>query len=68
MLDHASGSIKHATPRRGQVQDEVLRRIRKGLMIGAFVPGQVMSLRKLASKFGHQSHASARSIEPTCCS
>ena len=52
MLDHASGSIKHAIPRRGQVQDEVLRRIRKGLMIGAFVPGQVMSLRKLASSFG----------------
>lgn len=50
--DHTSVGIKRATPRRGQVQDEVLRRIRKGLMIGAFVPGQVMSLRKLASSLG----------------
>jgi DNA-binding GntR family transcriptional regulator len=49
---HADGCIKQATPRRGQVQDAVLRRIRKGLMIGAFIPGQVMSLRKLASSLG----------------
>jgi DNA-binding GntR family transcriptional regulator len=41
--------VKH---RRGRVQDEVLQRLRVGLMAGAFVPGQVMSLRKLASSLG----------------
>lgn len=38
--------------RRGQVQDEVVAKIRHGLMVGAFVPGQVMSLRKLAAHLG----------------
>lgn len=38
--------------RRGGVQDEVLRRLRTGLMVGAFVPGEVMSLRKLAASLG----------------
>jgi DNA-binding GntR family transcriptional regulator len=43
-----------ATPKRvrGQVQNDVFERLRRGLMVGAFVPGQVMSLRKLASGFG----------------
>lgn len=38
--------------KRGHVQDQVLTRIRRGLMVGAFVPGQVMSLRKLAAGLG----------------
>lgn len=37
---------------RGAVQDKVLAEIRRGLMIGAFVPGQVLSLRKLAAQLG----------------
>lgn len=37
---------------RGSVPEEVFQRLRRGLMVGAFVPGQVMSLRKLASSFG----------------
>jgi DNA-binding GntR family transcriptional regulator len=37
---------------RGHVHEHVLRYMRRGLMIGAFLPGQVMSLRKLAASFG----------------
>lgn len=37
---------------RGAVQDNVLEQLRRGLMIGAFVPGQVLSLRKLAAHLG----------------
>lgn len=37
--------------RRGAVRDHVLAELRRGLMVGAFVPGQVMSLRKLATRF-----------------
>jgi DNA-binding GntR family transcriptional regulator len=37
---------------RGQVQEMVFQRLRSGLMAGAFTPGQVMSLRKLAEQFG----------------
>jgi len=37
---------------RGSVPEEVFQRLRRGLMVGAFVPGQVMSLRKLAASFG----------------
>lgn len=37
---------------RGSVPEEVFQRLRRGLMVGAFAPGQVMSLRKLASSFG----------------
>lgn len=37
---------------RGSVPEEVFQRLRRGLMVGAFVPGQLMSLRKLASSFG----------------
>lgn len=37
---------------RGGVKEEVFQRLRRGLMVGAFVPGQVMSLRKLADSFG----------------
>jgi DNA-binding GntR family transcriptional regulator len=38
--------------RRGEVQDAVLAALRQGLMVGAFIPGQVMSLRKLAARLG----------------
>jgi DNA-binding GntR family transcriptional regulator len=37
---------------RGHVQNQVFERLRRGLMVGAFMPGQVMSLRKLANSFG----------------
>ncbi len=37
---------------RGHVQNLVFERLRRGLMVGAFMPGQVMSLRKLANSFG----------------
>lgn len=39
-------------PARGHVHEQVLRYMRRGLMIGAFLPGQVMSLRKLAMRLG----------------
>jgi DNA-binding GntR family transcriptional regulator len=37
---------------RGHLQNQVFERLRRGLMVGAFMPGQVMSLRKLANSFG----------------
>lgn len=37
---------------RGKVQDQVLAQLRYGIMSGLFVPGQVMSLRKLAERLG----------------
>lgn len=37
---------------RGHLQNQVFERLRRGLMVGAFAPGQVMSLRKLATGFG----------------
>jgi DNA-binding GntR family transcriptional regulator len=37
---------------RGSVQDRVLASLRYGLMSGLFVPGQVVSLRKLAESLG----------------
>jgi DNA-binding GntR family transcriptional regulator len=37
---------------RGHIQDDIAARLRNGLMVGAFIPGQVMSLRKLAAAFG----------------
>lgn len=37
---------------RGHVQHQVLDYMRRGLMVGAFLPGQVMSLRKLAAGIG----------------
>lgn len=37
---------------RRHVYGTVMSRMRRGLMIGAFLPGEVMSLRKLAAEFG----------------
>ena len=51
----ASVPVRREAPRskpRGQVQQQVFEKLRRGLMVGAFVPGQVMSLRKLAASFG----------------
>lgn len=43
----------HRKPRRrGELQDRVVAQLHRGLMIGAFVPGQTISLRKLADSFG----------------
>ncbi|MEJ8814766.1 GntR family transcriptional regulator [Variovorax ureilyticus] len=48
-----SGTAEEPSKRaRGSVPEEVFQRLRRGLMVGAFVPGQVMSLRKLAASFG----------------
>lgn len=41
-----------AKPARGHVHEHVQRYMRRGLMVGAFLPGQVMSLRKLAFGLG----------------
>jgi DNA-binding GntR family transcriptional regulator len=50
---HRQDALEEPTKRgRGNVQEEVFQRLRRGLMVGAFAPGQVMSLRKLASSFG----------------
>jgi DNA-binding GntR family transcriptional regulator len=38
--------------RRGTVQNEVLQRLRHALMVGMLIPGQVISIRKLAALFG----------------
>jgi DNA-binding GntR family transcriptional regulator len=43
--------VRRATGKRKTVQNEVLARLRTALMTGALVPGQIMSLRKLASSF-----------------
>lgn len=43
---------RSAPPRSGEMQDRVLAQLQRALMIGAFVPGQRISLRKLAENFG----------------
>ncbi|WP_245615630.1 GntR family transcriptional regulator [Afifella pfennigii] len=49
----AKGADKSEARRnRGEVHSQVLKTLRHGLMVGAFVPGQVMSLRKLAAQLG----------------
>lgn len=47
-----SSSAKRAKNKRGHIRDQVLARLRHGLTVGAFIPGQIMSLRKLAAAFG----------------
>jgi DNA-binding GntR family transcriptional regulator len=39
-------------PKRGSVQDGVLEKLRRGLMVGALIPGQVISIRRLAALVG----------------
>jgi DNA-binding GntR family transcriptional regulator len=41
-----------AKPQRGHIHEHVLQYMCRGLMIGAFLPGQVLSLRKLAAGLG----------------
>jgi DNA-binding GntR family transcriptional regulator len=48
----ASPRARTGERRRGEVQDRVLAQLQRALMIGAFVPGQTISLRKLAESFG----------------
>jgi DNA-binding GntR family transcriptional regulator len=48
-------NIATATParnKRGHIRDQVASRLRHGLTVGSFIPGQIMSLRKLAAAFG----------------
>ncbi|MEP7300256.1 MAG: GntR family transcriptional regulator [Caldimonas sp.] len=45
-------TVQPAKRVRGHLQYQVFEQLRRGLMVGAFMPGQVMSLRKLASRFG----------------
>ncbi len=39
-------------PKRGEIKDKVLEKIRFGLMRGAFAPGQILSIRSLATALG----------------
>jgi DNA-binding GntR family transcriptional regulator len=49
------GTAGRAPRRRGELQDRVVDELRRGLMIGAFVPGQMISLRRLADDLGTSS-------------
>ncbi len=40
---------------RGHMQEEVFQHLRRGLIVGVFLPGETMSLRKLAALFGTSS-------------
>lgn len=51
-LSEAEGGAAAPKRERRHVHEQVFGHMRRGLMIGAFVPGQVMSLRKLAASFG----------------
>lgn len=51
----ADGGIAARPRRRGELQDRVVDELRRGLMIGAFVPGQTISLRRLAEDLGTSS-------------
>lgn len=46
------GGKRRKPRRRGELQDRVVDQLRRGLMAGAFVPGQTISLRKLAEDLG----------------
>lgn len=47
-----NGSKRAKPRRRGELQDRVVDELRRALMVGAFVPGQIISLRKLAEDLG----------------
>lgn len=51
----ANGGAPERPRRRGELQDRVVDQLRRGLMIGAFVPGQTISLRRLADDLGTSS-------------
>jgi len=48
----AAAGNEEGKRQRGHIYERVLKYMRRGLMVGAFVPGQVMSLRKLAAGLG----------------
>src|SRR5262245_50887226 len=48
----ASGNGPLVARRRGAVQDRVSAELRHGLMIGVLVPGQTITLRRLAELLG----------------
>jgi len=50
----SGGAISLARPKRGRanLQDMVYARLKHGLMVGAFVPGQILTLRKFAEALG----------------
>lgn len=50
-----NGGTPERPRRRGELQDRVVDQLRHGLMIGAFVPGQTISLRRLADDLGTSS-------------
>lgn len=50
--DRKDSAVQPTKRARGHLQNQVFERLRRGLMVGAFMPGQVMSLRKLANSFG----------------
>lgn len=53
MITGKANGGKRARPRRrGELQDRIVDELRRALMVGAFVPGQTISLRKLAEDFG----------------
>lgn len=51
-LDEQVRRPPSAKRQRGDVQDRVLEKLRSGLMVGAFVPGQTITLRRLAETLG----------------
>jgi DNA-binding GntR family transcriptional regulator len=51
----ADDQVRHsrsAKRQRGEVQERVLERLRSGLMVGAYAPGQTITLRRLAEMLG----------------
>lgn len=50
--DDGAADDRRSGLRRGELQDRVQDALRHGLMSGAFVPGQVLSLRKIAERLG----------------
>ncbi|MBN8961742.1 MAG: GntR family transcriptional regulator [Rhizobiales bacterium] len=50
-----AGQKKRGDQKRAHITDQVAKRLRHGLMTGAFIPGQVMGLRALATAFGTSS-------------
>lgn len=51
-LDEKTRPKPSAKRQRGEVQDRVLEKLRSGLMTGVFVPGQTITLRRLAEMLG----------------
>jgi DNA-binding GntR family transcriptional regulator len=50
--EKSSSEVAAPPRRRGELQDRVSAQLRRGLMVGKFVPGQVITLRSLARDLG----------------